>query len=735
MTKTTLAAALSAALLLSLPLSTPVQARDHSAPAGATTDATRANPFFEAEWSTPFGAVPFDRIRAEHFEPALERGMAENLKEVEAIATNPAAPDFENTIAAMERAGRTLDRAAQVFFNMTSANSDEALRAIQTRVAPQMAAHQNRILLDPRLFARVKAVYEARETAGLSAEQQRVAERYHLQFVRAGAALTEAQRQRVAAIGTRMAALSTQFQQNLMKDTDRWALFLDEAQMAGVPAPLKAAAAAEAKARGQAGKFAITLQRPSVEPFLTFATDRALREQAWRAWILRGDNNDAEDNKAIIAELVALRAERAQIMGFESHAAFSLDDTMAQTPAAALELMRRVWEPALARAKEERADMQALIEAQGKGFALQGWDWRYYAEQVRKQRFDLSQDEIRPYFQLERMIAAQFHVAHRLFGLQFKERKDLPVYHPSVRVWEVLDREGRHVGLFYGDYFARQGKAGGAWMSSYRVQERFDGAVTPHVVNVMNIPAPPEGEIATVSLDDAITLFHELGHGLHGLLSDVNYPSIAGTSVSRDFVEFPAQIMEHYLLQPEILNRFATHLTTGASMPVELQQRLIASQTFNQGFATVEFLASGFVDMDFHKLSADAAKGIDVAAFEKQALERIGAIPEIPMRHRSPHFAHIFAGGYSAGYYSYLWSEVLDTDGFNAFVETGDLFHPETAERLRKYVFSAGNLRPPMAAYVAFRGREPAVEPLLRNRGFLAESAAPATPGASIDGE
>jgi peptidyl-dipeptidase Dcp len=715
MTKTTLAAALAAALLLSMPTPAPVQAHDHAEAA----DAAQANPLL-GEWTTPFGAVPFDRIRPEHFVPAFEAGMAAHLKEVEAIAQNPAAADFENTIAAMERAGRDLDRVAQVFFNLTSANSSDAIRAIQTQMAPRMAAHQNRIMLDPALFARVTAVYEARDTAGLSAEQQRVVERYHLQFTRAGAALSEAQRQRVAQIGERMASLSSQFQQNLMKDTDSWALFLDEAQMAGVPAPLKAAAAAEARARGQEGKFAITLQRPSVEPFLTFADDRALREKAWRAWILRGDNNDSEDNKAVLAEIVALRAERAQIMGFDSHAEFTLDDTMAQTPEAALELMRRVWEPALARAKEERADMQALIAAQGGDYALQGWDWRYYAEKVRKERFDISQEEVRPYFQLEQFIAAQFYLAKRLFGLEFTERKDLPVYHPTVRVWEVTDADGKHVGLFYGDYFARQGKSGGAWMSSYRVQEKFDGAVAPHIVNVMNIPAAPEGQIATVSLDDAITLFHEMGHGLHGLMSNVNYPSLAGTSVSRDFVEFPAQILEHYVLTPHFLNKFATHKTTGASMPVELQQRLIASRQFNQGFATVEFLASGFVDMDFHKLTADDAKGIDVASFEKQALERIGAIPEIPMRHRSPHFAHVFAGGYSAGYYSYLWSEVLDSDGFDAFTETGDLFNPEVAERLRKYVFSAGNLRPPMEAYVAFRGREPVVEPLLRNRGFLA---------------
>ena len=723
MTRTPLAAALAAALLLTAPL--PAPAHDHAA---APAEAAQANPFLLAEWDTPFGAVPFDRIRPEHYLPAFEAGMAAHLAEITAITANSAPADFDNTLLALERAGRKLDRVAAVFFNMASANSSDAIRAIQTQMAPRLAAHQNRILLDPALFARVQAVYRARGTSGLDAEQQRLVERQHLQFVRAGAALSEAERQRVAAIGERLAALSTRFQQNLMKDTDEWALFLDAAQMAGVPEALKGAAAAEAKARGQEGRFAITLQRPSVEPFLSFAHDRALREQAWRAWILRGDNNDGEDNKAIIAEIVALRAERARIMGHDSHAHFTLEDTMAKTPEAALELMRRVWEPALARAKEERADMQALIDAAGKDFALQGWDWRYYAEQVRKARYDVSQDEVRPYFPLENFIAAQFHLAERLFGLQFSERRDLPVYHPSVRVWEVKDAEGRHVGLFYGDYFARQGKSGGAWMSSYRVQERFDGAVAPHVVNVMNIPAPAEGEVATISLDDAITLFHELGHGLHGLLSDVRYPSLAGTAVSRDFVEFPAQILEHYLLTPYFLDRFARHAGTGEPMPRELQERLIASRKFNQGFATVEFLASGFVDMDIHLLDAEAARDLDVAAFERASLERIGLLPEIPMRHRSTHFAHIFAGGYSAGYYSYLWSEVLDSDGFEAFVEAGDLFDPAVAARLKKHVFAAGNRRDPMDAYIAFRGRPPVVEPLLRSRGFPVGPAAGMAP-------
>ena len=729
MTRTVLAAALSAALLLAVPA---LAAAAAAAPAGiASAEAARDNPFFEADWQTPFGAVPFDRVRPEHFLPAMERAMASHLVEVKAISGSPAAPDFANTIAAMERSGRDLDRVSMVFFNMTSASSSDAIRAIQTEMAPRLAAHQSSIALDPALFARVKAVYANREQSGLSAEQQRVAERYHLQFTRAGAALTEAQRERVSAIGQRMAALSARFSQNLMQDTDSWAMVLDEADLVGVPAALKAAAAAEATKRGEDGRYAITLQRPSVESFLVFSQRRDLRETAWRAWIARGDNNDAEDNKAVLAEIVALRAERAGIMGYASHADFTLDDTMAQTPEAALGLMRRVWEPALERAREERTDMQALIEAEGGDYALQGWDWRYYAEKVRKERFDIGQDEIRPYFQLDQFIAAQFYLAKRLFGLEFTERKDLPVYHPSVRVWEVTGRDGGHVGLFYGDYFARQGKSGGAWMSSYRVQERFDGEVTPHVVNVMNVPAPPEGQAATMSLDDAITLFHEMGHGLHGLLSNVDYPAIAGTAVSRDFVEFPAQILEHYVLTPHFLNRFATHVDTGASMPVELQQRLLASRTFNQGFATVEFLASGFVDMDFHSLSAKDAANLDVAAFERQALERIGAIPEIPMRHRSPHFSHVFSGGYSAGYYSYLWSEVLDSDGFDAFVETGDLFNPEVAERLHRFVFSAGNLRSPADAYLAFRGREPVVEPLLRNRGFLADGKETAPPKAN----
>ncbi len=713
-----IAAAITVTFMLPVAAATSIETQASRANHSTTGDQSETNPFFVSAFTTPFGAVPFDRITPEHFQPAFERGMAEHESEIEVIANQAAAPTFENTIAALERSGRQLDRVSMVFFNLTSANSNEAIRAIQTEMAPRLAAHQNAVLLNPALFARVQAVYANRAGAGLSAEQVRVVERYHLQFVRAGAALDETERQRVAAISERLASLGTSFQQNLMKDTDAWVMLLDETDMTGIPAALTAAAAAEAKARGHEGKFAITLQRPSVEPFLSFSPRRDLREKAWRAWIARGDNNDAEDNKAIIAETVALRAERAKIMGYASHAEFVLEDSMAQTPEAALDLMRLVWEPALTRAKEERADMQALIDAAGGDHALQGWDWRYYAEKVRKQRFDLSQDEIRPYFQLDRFIEAQFYVAKRLFGLNFTERKDIPVYHPSVRVWEVTSRDGAHIGLFYGDYFARQGKSGGAWMSSYRVQERFDGEVTPHVVNVMNIPAPPAGQAATMSLDDAITLFHELGHGLHGLLSNVSYPSIAGTSVSRDFVEFPAQILEHYVLQPQILSQFATHVETGASLPVELQQRLIASRTFNQGFATVEYLASGFVDMDFHALSHDATMNLDVAAFEAQSLARIHLIPEIPMRHRSPHFAHIFAGGYSAGYYSYLWSEVLDSDGFDAFVETSDLFHPEVAERLHRYVFSAGNLRPPMQAYKAFRGREPVVEPLLRNRGF-----------------
>jgi peptidyl-dipeptidase Dcp len=685
-----------------------------------TPQAASANPFFMAS-PLPFGAPQFDKIVEAHFREGLDRGMTEHRAEIDAIVANPAAAAFENTILAMERSGKLLERTQLIFSNMASANTNPEIQAIQREYAPRLAAHSNAITLNPALFARVKAIYDARAQLN-GPEQRRLIERVYTGFVRQGAQLEGAARDRFAAINQRLATLSTQFSQNVLKDTRDWVLVLEtEADFAGLPKSLRDAALSAGNAQGHPGKGVITLQRSSVESFLQFSDRRDLREKAFKAWAARGDNGDAEDNNAIIAEIVALRTERARLLGFNSFADFQLADRMAKTPQAARDLLNRVWRPALARAIEERGDMQAMIDAERGGYKLEGWDWRYYSEKVRKAKFDISDDELRPYFSLDQMIAAQFYVAERLFGLQFAERKDLPVYHPDVRVWEVKDRTGAHVGLFYGDYIARPNKQSGAWMSSYRRQSTLEGATAPIVVNVMSVS---KGSPTLLSYDDADTLFHEFGHALHGLLSNVRHPTLAGTAVATDFVEFPAQIYEHWLLTPEILNRFAKHYDTGETIPKALVDRLIASRTFGQGFATVEFTSSAFVDLDFHSLTSVPAN-LDPRTFEKESLARISMPPEIVMRHRPPHFGHIFSGGYSAGYYSYMWSEILDADGFDAFTETGDVFNPTVAKRLYDFVYSAGNTRDWMEAYVGFRGREPSVEPLLRNRGFADPTPAP----------
>lgn len=690
------------------------------AAAAPAPDATAVNPLLASSWDTPFGAVPFDLITVEHFAPAFEEGMRAHLAEIAAITANPEPATFENTFESLERSGRRLERAFAVFGNLASANSTDAIRAVQRDFAPRLAAHQSAIRLDPALFARVEAVHSAKDA--LPAEQRRVVERTYVQFVRAGAKLDETGRQRVGAIDQRLAELSTRFSQNLLADTEAFTLTVStEEELAGLPESVRQTAAETARQRGQDGKYMITLQRSSVEPFLTYSTNRGLREQAWRAWISRGDNANEFDNKGLIAEIVALRAERSRLLGYTTFSDFMLDDSMAGTPDAAIDLMRRVWEPAVGRAKEELAAMQALAKAEGADHPIEAWDWRHYAEKVRKQQFDLGEGDIKPYLQLDKMVEAMFHVGNRLFGVSFVERTDVPVPNPTIRVFEVRNADGGMVGLFYGDWFARQGKQSGAWMSGFQRQHKLDGGALPHIVNVMNINQPPAGSPALVSFDDAITLFHEFGHALHGLLSDQTYPSISGTAVSRDFVEFPAQFMEHYMTQPSILKTFALHHETGEPMPDALIEKLLASRTFNQGFATVEFLASAFVDKAFHRLTLEEAQDLDVANFERQTLDSIGMLDEIAMRHRSPHFGHVFSGGYPSAYYSYMWSEVLDADGFDAFLEAGDIFDPELAARLKTYVYAAGNSRPPMEAYVGFRGREPTVDALLRNRGFADE--------------
>lgn len=676
---------------------------------------TAANPLL-AEWTTPFGSPPWERIAVEHFRPAFDAALAEHDREIAAIAADPAEPSFDNTVAALERSGRTLRRVAAAFFNLTSAHSNDALEAVERDIAPLLARHHNAIQQNPALFRRVDALFQRRGALGLTPEQDRVLERYHLGFTRSGAGLDEAAKQRLSEIVERLATLGTRFGQNVLADEKAYALMLDgEADLAGLPQELCDAAAAAAAERGQPGRYAITLGRSSIEPFLQFSTRRDLRETAFKAWIARGEGA-AADNRPIIVETVALRAEQARLLGYPSYADFRLADTMAKTPEAARGLLESVWQPARARALREQEKLQALVAEEGGNFEIAAWDWRHYAEQQRKREFDLDESELKPYLQLERIIEAAFDTAHRLFGLSFQERTDVPVWHPDVRAWEVTGRDGRFIGLFYGDYFARPSKRSGAWMEAIREQENFDGEVRPIVVNVMNFAKAAVGTPSLLSFDDARTLFHEFGHALHGLMSDLTYPAIAGTNVARDFVEFPSQLYEHWLERPEILRRHALHYRTGEPMPEELLQRVLAARSFNQGFATVEFISSALVDLDFHAAGADAS---DPAAFERATLQRIGMPSAIVMRHRPPHFQHVFAGsGYSAGYYSYLWSEVLDADGFGAFEEAGDIFDSAVSQRLAEFVYSAGYRRDPAEAYRAFRGRPPEPAALLKKRGL-----------------
>ena len=676
-----------------------------------------ANPLLQP-FDTPFEAPLFSAIAPEHYRPAFDAGIVAHLTEIEAIAANPEPPSFENTIAALERSGRTLGRVADIFFNLTSAETSDELEAIERDIAPVLARHSNKLWLDDRIFARVDALMQAGASLGLSDEQTRVLERYHTAFRRSGAGLPEEKKKRLAEISERLATLGTKFGQNVLADEKNWFLVLEhEADLEGLPDFVRDAAAKAAEDRGLAGQWVITLSRSSIEPFLQFSARRDLRELAFRAWIARGEAGET-DNRGIIAETVALRAERAKLLGYKDFADYRLSDSMARTPEAALGLLNSVWTPARARALEEAAALEEIARAEGSNEPLAPWDWRYYAEKRRKAEFDLDESAVKPYLQLEKMIEAAFDTASRLFGLSFTPRADVPVYHPDVRAWEVTDENGRHVGLFLGDYFARPSKRSGAWMSGYRSQEKFDGEVRPIVVNVMNFSKPPEGEPALLSFDDARTLFHEFGHGLHGLLSDVSYPFISGTSVARDFVEFPSQLYEHWLERAEVLSRFAIHYRTGEPMPKALLDRLIATRNFNQGFATVEYTSSALIDLDFHRL--EDPSDLDVTAFEKAELDKIGMPEAIVLRHRPPHFQHVFAGdGYSSAYYSYLWSEVLDSDGFGAFEEAGDVFDPESAKRLKEFVYSAGYKRDPAEAYRAFRGRDPDPAALLKKRGLV----------------
>ena len=686
-----------------------------AAPAAATAPTAAPNPFFET-WATPFGVPPFDRIQPEHFRPAFDRAWAEHKAEIDAIVNNPAPPTFENTLLAMEKAGQALRRVSGAFFVLTSTATNDRLQAVQREIAPLNAKHNSDIALNEGLFRRVAALHGQRDALTLNPEQKRLLERSHIGFTRQGAKLEGPARERFAAIQQQAASLHTKFAQNLLADEKAFYLLLEEADLAGLPDSARAAAAQAAKERGHEGKYAITLSGSSVLPFMRFSERRDLRQKLLTAFENRGNNGNENDNDGVIGELTKLRAERVQLLGFPSFAHFRLDDMMAKTPETVAKLYDTLVPPAHARFKEEEAAVRAMMAKAGATHSLERWDWAYWSEKVRTEQYDVNDAIVRPYLQLDKIIEAQFWVANRLFGLTFEEKKDVPVWHPDVRVWEVKDRDGRHVGLFYGDYFARTGKRSGAWMSVIRGQHKVDGDVRPVIYNACNFAKPPEGKPALVSFQEAETAFHEFGHALHGLLSNVTYPTLAGPFTTWDFVEFPAQIYEHWLGEPEVLQRFAIHHETGQPMPAELIERIRQSVNFNMGHFVLRQVALGKLDMNYHL--ATKAEPADSRAVEAMTREQM-KLPEL-IGLTSTAFGHIFSSeGYAAGYYSYMWSEILDEDGFDAFKEAEDIFHPGLAKRLYEHVYSAGNVKDAMEAYVGFRGRPPTTDALLRNRGLL----------------
>ncbi|MGJ5207859.1 M3 family metallopeptidase [Bradyrhizobium sp. HKCCYLR20261] len=682
----------------------------------ATIDA-HSNPLLVA-WDTPHQTPPFDAIRPEHFLPAFERAFADHSAEITAITHDPAEPDFANTITALERSGKLLSKVAAVFYDLVSAHSNPAILEIDKEVSLRMARHWNPIMMNAVLFGRIALLYDNRKTLTLTGEEQRLLERTYTRFRRAGAGLKDEAKARMAEINEQLAQLGTTFSHHVLGDEQDWFLELGEDDRAGLSESFVAAAKAAAEERGMPGKAIVTLSRSSVEPFLQSSARRDLREKVFKAFTARGDNGNANDNNAVIGQILALREESAQIMGFPNFAAYRLEDSMAKTPEAVRGLLERVWKPARAKALADRDQLQALITEEGGNFKLEAWDWRYYAEKLRQAKANFDDAAIKPYLSLDNMIAAAFDCATRLFGITFAERKDIPVWHPDVRVWEIKAADGRHKALFYGDYFARPSKRSGAWMTSLRDQQKLDGDTAPLIINVCNFAKGADGQPSLLSPDDARTLFHEFGHGLHGILSNVTYPSLSGTSVFTDFVELPSQLYEHWQERPEVLQTFAKHYQTGESLPQDLLERFLAARRFNQGFATVEFVSSALIDLEFHTQPASASK--DVRAFEKAEMEKIGMPQEIALRHRPTQFGHIFSGDhYAAGYYSYMWSEVMDADAFGAFEEAGNIFDPAVAKRLHDNVYSSGGSLDPEAAYVAFRGREPEPDALLRRRGLL----------------
>jgi len=675
-----------------------------------------ANPFFTAS-TLPYQVPPFDQIRDEHYLPAFERGMAEELAEIEAIANNPEAPTFENTIVAMEQTGDILARVSRVFFNLNSAHTNEAMQEVQKTVSPQLAAHRDAIFLNPKLFARVEALYAKTDALELDPESQRLLERYHIDFVRAGARLSEEDKDKLRAINGELASLGTTFAQNVLRETLDSAVIVDSAEeLDGFSDAQIRAAADAAKARGHEGKYLISLQNTSGQPPLALLTNRALRQRILEASLNRGARDNEYDNRPVVARVAALRAERAALLGCPSHAAYVLENATAKTPLAVNEMLAGLAPAAVANARKEAADIQALIDAQGGGFKLQAWDWDFYAEQVKQARYDLDPAELRAYFELESVLNnGVFYAANKVFGLTFKPRPDLPLYHPDARAWEVFEADGTPLGIFIGDFYARDSKRGGAWMNAYVPQNGLEGN-KPVVANHQNIPKPPEGEPTLMTLDEVTTMFHEFGHALHGLFSDVRYPRFSGTSVPRDFVEFPSQVNEMWADWPSVLANYARHYETGELLPEEMLEKALEAQKFNEGYRTTEYVAASLLDQAWHQRAAGDVP-TDTIAFEKKVLEDTGMdFAPVPPRYRSTYFSHIM-GGYSAGYYSYIWSEVLDADAVAWFKENGGMKR-ENGEHFRATLLSRGGSKEAMQLYRDFAGRNPEVRHLLERRGL-----------------
>lgn len=681
---------------------------------GPTNKKNSDNPFF-SDFDTPFGVPPFDKIKFEHYKPAFEEGMRIQKLEIDSIVNLEEIATFENTIAKLDASGELLGRVSAVFNNETEANTTDSLQALAQEMAPILSQHEDDIMLNSKLFEKVQSVYNDRDK--LNPEQKKLCELTYIDFVRSGAKLDEKGKTRLREINQKLAVLELQFGDNVMADNNAFRMVIDKKEdLAGLPQSVIDAAAEAAKSEGHDGKWLFTVDKPSMIPFLQYSERRDLREKIYKGYFMRGDNNNANDNKKVIAEIVSLRLEKARLLGFLNHAAFILDRNMAKNPETVYDLLQTIWDAALPIAKNEAADMQKMIDREGGNFKLEPWDWWFYSEKIRKEKYDLDEEMLRPYFSLDNVREGIFLLSNKLYGITFKKLDSVPVYHPDVTVWEVLDTNKQHLAVLYMDFHPRSSKRGGAWCTSYRDQYVKNGKnVNPVVSIVMNFTAPAAGKPALLNLDETLTFFHEFGHALHGFFGNVTYKRLSGY-VPRDFVELPSQIMEHWALHPEFLKLYAKHYETGQPIPDALIKKIENSSHFNQGFATVEFIAAAFLDMDYHTI--ENATNFDAMAFEQASMLRLGLIKEILPRYRSTYFNHIFSGGYSAGYYSYIWSEVLDSDAFEAFEESGDLFNKELARKFRYEVLAPGGKQDPMDMYVSFRGREPKVDALLRNRGL-----------------